>query len=336
MKKIYYYPKVDLKNSGSQNPYILDFEKALSKYHTISNKKINTIGVLDFFKYLFISDIYVFNWIEDISKYKYGKIQVVVFALFLCCTKLFRNKIIWVLHNKYSHFSVKNKWTDFMFKIMMKNSDLIITHSSSGKSFAKENYLKNVHKIKYAMHPVKEPLPLAEKKIKKYDFLLWGTIWPYKGIVQFLQYLKNSGKIDSFKILIVGKCPDKQYKKQLLSYVSDNIVFEEKFYDFNTISEFAAQSKFILFTHAENSVLSSGVLMDSLRMNTKIIGPDFGSFHDLGVDEFIRTYSLYEDIVRIYSEENYMYPKKTKELFNNNNWDQFSSKLDSYIKSLFK
>ncbi len=336
MIKIYFYPKIILKPSDVKNSYITDFEEAIGLHHIVINKEANTKGVLDFFSYIAKTDIYLFNWIEDIPRRKKGKLQVFFFMLFLTLLKMQNKKIIWVLHNKYSHNLSRNRWTDFMFKTMFKNADLILTHSKEGVELGKQKYSKYAHKIKYEIHPVKSIIA-SKNASKKYDFLFWGSIHPYKDIVKFLEFIKTHDSIKDPKILIIGRCFDERYKQLLYESLSANMIFEDKFYEMKEIAEFAAQSKFILFTYGADSVLSSGALMDSLRMNTQIIGPNHGAFKDLSYLPSVHVFDTYEEIIRIYQNSTTDIPINDQELvqfFEENSWSKFAKKIEKHTAEL--
>ena len=332
-EKIYFYPQYEYTIANSPNPYIVDFQKALSVNYIVVNKKSNHKGVLDFFKYIFKTDIFIFNWIEDLPIHKYGKLQVVFFILFLSISKLANKKIIWILHNKYSHFSSKNYWTDFMYFILMKYSNLIFTHSKEGISFGKERYSRYSPKIKFFNHPVRQLL-IKPKKHKEYDFLIWGTIKPYKGVLEFLKFLKENEK-SSFKILIAGKCFDDNYKNQMELFLSTNITFKNEMFTIEEISEMASQCKFILFLQNSVSVLSSGVLMDSIGMGVKIIGPNRGAFRDLSALSFINVYNSYEDIFllleKLVNEDSSVNITELNEFYKKNTWLNFGNSVHAEI-----
>lgn len=301
MCNIYIYPKIAL----DDNPYIKDLEDSLSVYYKIINKYYTGIGVLDLFTNLIKTDAYFFNWIEDLAMKRYGKIQVVVFVLFIICAKCFKKKVVWTLHNKYSHYKIRGNWVDFMYNFMLKHSDLIITHSQAGIDLIKEKKPAYAKKIKYLIHPIKSILPSLSHTDCIYDFLIWGDIYPYKGVAEFLKFLNESGNIQLFKILIVGRSLDIHYKNEVNKYLSNNIIHYEEFYEIEEIANFANQAKFTLFTYRPESVLSSGSLMESIRMGSAIIGPDNGSFKDLSSYNFIRTYNTYDEILEIYNNFNY-------------------------------
>lgn len=337
MEKIYFYPQFDYTKARSPNPYIVDFQRALSSHYTIINKKSNYIGVLDFFKYLFKTDIYIFNWIEDLPVYRYGKLQSVFFLFFLMLCKLFNKKIIWVLHNKYSHFLNKNFWTDLLYSVLMAYSDLILTHSKNGIEFGEEYYPKQAHKINYICHPINQLFSQCWESKKKYDFLIWGSISSYKGILEFLQFVGKNRDLYKPRILIVGKCIQENYKNQLKPFLSKDILMIDRYFEMEEITKLANQSRFILFTHKATSVLSSGTLIDSIRMQSRIIGPDMGAFKDLKALSCIETYEKYEDILEINNRyldvEKQIDPNELEKFYKENNWEEFSNKIHELLKN---
>jgi beta-1,4-mannosyltransferase len=333
MTTIYLYPKV----FPSENPYIDDLEHSLSANFKIINKKTNQNGVLDLFKYFLRTDVYYFNWIESLPSRRYGKIQIIVFVLFLILAKWLNKKIVWTLHNKYTHDKTNNSWVDYMYKVMMERSDLIITHSRSGIDFVEEKYSASAKKIIYFIHPVKTVFPLLYNKEYSYDFFIWGTIWPYKGVVEFLRFLKESEKINPFKILIVGRCINNQIRTELDKYLMANITYNDEYYSIEEIAGFSNQAKFTLFTYKSESVLSSGSLMDSIRMRSIIIGPDIGAFRDLSSYDFIKTYSTYSEIIEIYHKYEHTRDSMLIEIEKfclENSWDSFGEKLNNALSQI--
>ena len=115
---------------------------------------------------------------------------------------------------------------------MIRHSDLIITHSHDGLEFVGKFFPVHQSKIKYIVHPTDELLEYNIEPEKEYDILIWGTIHPYKGVVEFLDYLKESDKLNSYKILISGICPHKDLREKLDGYLKDNKLTNEfKYFD---------------------------------------------------------------------------------------------------------
>ena len=330
MFHIYLHPKYDTSTASAPNPYIVNFEGSLAKEHIIVNKSLNNKGVLDFFKYVFKADLFVFSWIENLSSRKHGKLQIIVFQIFLLIARLTGKRIVWVLHNKYTHGIIKNRWTDFMFRVMMRNSDFILTHSNSGVDFVKDNFPMHLSKVRYIVHPVKRVFLNNNREEEKYDFLIWGVILPYKGILQFLMYVNDSSEMRSLRILIVGKCIDNEYKAKINEYLSENIIHLDRYYEIEEIAGFAKQAKFILFTYNSGSTLSSGSLMDSIGMGSVIIGPDTGAFRDLSAYGFVKTFKSYSEIIDIYKsydKSRYSLKSEIDSFCQENSWEHFGEKL---------
>lgn len=332
MKRIYMYPKNDYETLESPNPYVLNVEKSLSEKHRIINEKPNTSGVFEFFTYLFKSDVYFFNWIEDVSVKRYGKIQAILFPVFLVVARVFQRKIIWVLHNLYSHEKRNRSWTRFGFKLMIRHSDLIITHSKEGVEFVRKNFPRQQSKVKYIIHPVDELLISDIRVEKKYDILIWGTIHPYKGVIEFLDYVLESEELKKHKILISGICPHDNLKMKLISRLNERIEHRDGFFDIEEIAEMTNQSRYTLFTYNSSSILSSGSLMDSIRMGAMIIGPDKGAFRDLKANCFIKSYKNYEELKHIIEEITDKEEERLSEIKKfclENSWIRFGKKLFS-------
>jgi hypothetical protein len=283
--------------------------------------------------------VYVLNWIEDLPLYRYGKLQVLIFsAFFIPLTRWFDKKIVWVLHNKYSHSIQRNFWTNWMFTLMMKNANLILTHSQEGIEFGREKYPRYAHKIKYHMIPLAPLFPASAPVEKQYDLFIWGTIQPYKGVLEFVQFLNASGNPEQIKVLIIGRCFDVQYKQQLQENLNEQVIFDDSFYEMEAILRFAQQSKYILFTYKPNSVLSSSALMDAIRMRTRIIGPHFGAFKDLQGWGLVKTYTQYEDILRLVQEHQPLSAEdhaKIDNFYQCHNWEQFAETLKTDLSELF-
>ncbi len=338
MKNIYFYPKLNFKILNPPNPYIYNLEKALSKNYNIINKKFNKIGILDFFKYFFKTDIFFFNWIEDITLRKHGKAQLIIFIFFVYLSKLFKKKIVWILHNQYSHGALKNGWTDFMYRFLLKHSNLIITHSKAGVEFIKQSNVSYCNKTSYLIHPLQEISAIIPPAKKNYDFFIWGVITPYKGILEFLKFVKDSEEFSHFKILIVGKCVDKEYKSEINKCLTNNIIYHDEFYEFQEILDFAHSSNFTLFTYQSKSVLSSGALMDAIRMRSVIIGPNKGAFKDLSENNFILIYNNFGEIPQIYNNAlPYInsFNKDMEDFCKENSWEIFADKINPVLGQMF-
>lgn len=332
---LYLYPKV----LSSENPYINDLENAISPFYNVVNKEPNNIGVLNIFKYLFGTKIFYLNWIENIPVRKFGKIQYVAFLIFLYISRKMNKLIIWTLHNKMSHETKNLPLTNSLYRIMFRYADIIITHSRTGIAYAKKYFPDYAWKISYIVHPVKHIFSPPNHPNWDYDLIIWGTIWPYKGIVEFLEFIYNNDKYQRYKILIVGQCVDELYKVKIKKYLTNNIVFLDEFFELNKIAQFVSKSRFVLFTYLPESILSSASLMDSIGMGSFVIGPDVGAFNDLKDLNFVYTYHSYDEVFQILETVEINSKDVSKEIMEfcrQNVWKEVGIKLDNIISAKLK
>ncbi|WP_163378134.1 glycosyltransferase family 4 protein [Cyclobacterium sp. SYSU L10401] len=332
MAAIFLYPKID-KMIGSPNPYILNFQDALSKNHRVVNARSPNRGILNFFLFFFSADTFILNWPETLPEKKFGNIQQGLFRVFLWLKKTFKKKIIWVLHNKGSHHKGENSTTRQMFDMLMVHSDFIITHSHAGDEFVGEVYPEHRHKVHVIPHPIKGLLGKGRyhPENKKYDFLIWGSVFRYKGIDRFLQFCHSSSALKKAKILIVGKCKDLDYKQEILSILPENAEFRDELLSLEEIAVFADQSRFTLFTYNSKTVISSGSLIDAIRMGAVVVGPDHGAFKDLKKYDFMRTFGDFEDIPRMmegFNEDGKKIERDRLLFMKENTWENFVNKLE--------
>ena len=224
---------------------------------------------------------------------------------------------------------------DFMYNVMFKHSDIILTHSRSGIEFAEEKYPSFAEKITYFVHPVKYLFNIPPKQKRIYDIFIWGTIWPYKGVIEFLEFLKASGQTH-LKVLIAGRCINEKVQSMLENNLTDNTDYLNNFFEIGEIAKLANKARFTLFTYNTESVLSSGSLMDSVGMRSVIIGPDAGAFKDLSLYGFVYTYKTFDNIIEILKDHRSDFSTHLIEIeafCNNNSWELFGEKLCSLLHS---
>lgn len=338
MKKAYIYPlSSKAEKLGLYNPYVDDLVQSLGKYICFTNIDNPTnIGILDIFKYLGKIDYVFFNWIEVLPDKKGGKIQTLFLVFLLSLFKLFRIKIVWTMHNKLAHSLTNVYWKKLIFNKMLIYSDVIMTHSSEGIEYGEDMLKGAKYKIFYYPHPVKDRR-LDKQDIKEYDILIWGTISPFKGIDKFLDYIYQNGLQNMYKILIIGKSRFEDYRKKLIKYKSNNILIKNEFIEDKLLQELIAKSKLVLFTYSQRSVLSSGVLMDSLGYGANIIGSDTGAFGDLAQEGIINTFTDFPEMFKKIDEQldgksEINNNKKLEDFLFNNSWDKYAINILKLLK----
>lgn len=336
-KKIYIYPLSSKdENLGLFNPYIDDLINSFSKFYEFVNKdRPSNFGIFDLLKYLGKTDYILFNWIEKLPTNRGGIIQTFFLYLIISFTKLLGTKIIWIMHNKISHSDEHIYLKRKIFRLMLKKADVIITHSSEGINYAKEILPGSEIKVHYFPHPVKNRRDSRKHKFN-YDILIWGTISPYKGIDKYLSFLKQNNLENKYKTYIVGKSTSDEYFHKLTGLSDNNITIENRFISDEDLQLLISESRIVLFTYSKSSILSSGVLMDSLGFGANVIGPDVGAFADLDREGILKTYSNFEEIIPIINKqiektESERDDKKLIEFIKENSWDKLAEKTTKII-----
>ncbi len=337
MKRAYIYPvSARDKNLGLYNPYLDDFIDSTGKYVVYVNKDDpSKLGVFNILKYLFKIDYIFFNWIEKVPEFKGGTIQSYFVLYLLRMSKMLRIRVVWTMHNKLSHSTDHIGLKRKIFRSLLKNADLIITHSSEGIKFGDEMVKGSANKIFYLPHPVKDRR-IDSPGPKEIDILIWGTIAPYKGIDNFLDFLYQKKLEHKFRIHIVGKITDPTYAEKLKKYGNQQITIENAFIEDDILQDLISKSTLILFTYSKSSILSSGALMDSLGYGTPILGPEVGAFADLAKAGVLDTYSNFDELTkkidfRLNNTNEVQKIQQIDEFLNDNSWEKFAYHLSEKL-----
>src|SRR5450432_1517111 len=284
----YVYPNVAKNKMGSSNPYIENLKKTLANNDFIVDQSVGKNAFLDFLFKGFRANVLVLNWIENLPSRRFGVVSSLIFIPYIFLMKTRNVKIIWIKHNKVAHdkyFFWLKKWLQNILSFAL---DQIIEHSydsdlTNGRKAAFIHHPANVQ-----IHDILTPLPDVKPEI---DLLIWGTIWPYKGVREFLEFAKNDEGLRKLKIHIIGRSADKGYWNEIAKHKGGNIEMHNEYLQLDVLKELFNNSRFILFTYRKETIMSSGALIDSLIACKKIIAPNCGAFGDIARShEFVIPY----------------------------------------------
>lgn len=325
--KISIYPSYR-KNKKVGNPFINNLYDNLAEVADV--QYVYGKNQQGLFHNLFKSKVYIMNWPENVIFDRFGFLQIFVFLAFLYILLLRRVKFVWFFHNITPHEG-HNMYSRYIYGFMMRHSSLVVSLSKKGAEYLQG---KTKATIKYYPHPFKAEMRKPFIEQKKWDFYIWGGINKYKGIVEFLTYLKESGNHDKYKILITGKCNDDAYDRQIRELLLPNIEYQNGYIDNDVLVRNMDSSRYVLFTYLANSVSSSGALMDSLEYGATVIGPHAGAFADSQEEGVCYTYKDYADILNIADGNNVIASSKVADYIHQNTWKEFSENLYNDIKSI--
>jgi glycosyltransferase involved in cell wall biosynthesis len=337
LKIAYIYPITSRFKEKRYNPYIDDFIYSFSNDFEFVNKESPShIGIFDICKYLGKIDVIFLHWIENLPDKKGGILQSLFFIFIIVYARITNISIVWTMHNKLSHNTDYLFYKKILFKFLIKWSDVVLTHSSEGISFADKLIRGTSKKIYFNHHPVKEFRSVAGSD-RIYDLFLWGSIAPYKGIDDFVEFISTHENMLNIKILIAGKFYSMKFRNKIESFKIPNLTIIDKFISNEELIEYSSQSKFTLFPYRQDSVLSSGALMESISMKSLIIGPKYGAFKDLGNDGIIFTYDTFDDIIGYLKGYNDidvgLINRKIDEFITNNTWKIYSKKVNYILNT---
>lgn len=316
-----------------KNPYINNFMNAFEgRIEFVNRNSTSAFGLFDILKYIHKIDIFFLNWPEDILEKRGGILQMFFYVFLIHYLKFIKVKVFLTFHNKESHIKNKTWLKNFIRNFTARKSDYIIAHAREGVSMVERLFKPGNPNIRFFHHPVLPAINLMIPDRKKYDILIWGTVTPYKGIDQFLKFIQDE-KLDHLKILIAGKISGKAYRSKILSYRSQQIEIMDIFISVQQLEDLIAQSRAVLFTYLEYSILSSGALMDTLRYAPLVIGPNYGAFKDLYDEGLIRVYDDYAHLKTLLNDlDTQPDRKRIEEFIASHSWSDFGAAVYNFIK----
>jgi beta-1,4-mannosyltransferase len=328
-KNIYVYPITPFVFQKGANNYILKLIDILNKEFTVINKQTR-LGIFDMLLKLPKCNIIYFNWIADIADKRFGYIQIPVLFFILVCCKILNIQIAWFVHNDISH--TRKHWfaKKVIRRMMMIFSDVTFTHSNE------LSLIKKMPEIKVFEHPVDEMPFIENVSVPSYDVLIWGSVSPYKGVREFTEFNFASHKMHSQKILIAGKFASEEFYNTIAGYKEDNLELINKVIEENELMDLFAKSRYIVFCYRSASVLSSAALCKTLSYGKTIVGPNIGSFKELGKKGLIYTYDTLDELADLLEElktnQRYIDQHHIKNYIQNTSWSGFRDFLVKNLK----
>lgn len=324
---VYVYPNISRNLMGSNNPYIDHLKKALDENGFKVDLSATTNAFHDFLRKGFRADLVIFNWLENLPLRRLGLLQTIIAMGYLCVLKVRGIKIVWIKHNKTSH---SEKWfviSRLIQRILNRYADHIVTHSL-------DIDLTDTSKLMYLPHPSNigsEAVLLPDESEEPIiDLLIWGSLLPYKGVLEFLQFVENDACLRQLKIHVAGKCAP-EYLEQLKRFSNSNVTLDNQFIREEDLVKLFRKTRFILFTYKKKSVMSSGVLIDSLAACRKIIAPDCGAFSDMAQQHnFVHVYNDFSEIASFFRDHYREYKLSYKEVctfVTENSWYNMGAKI---------
>lgn len=332
--KVTVYPHSINRGDIRTNPYINDFIHALKQNGVSIANPPHKNPLFSLLPMKTDSDAYIFHWLENVPDYKYGLLQTIAAIWLIARIKLKHKKLVWFLHNKQPHLAKHKYLKNLLIGLLLRKADLIVTHATEGIETVKKLYPAAVSRVIFLHHPTKNRLgddnltPVPPET----DLLIWGNISRYKGVPEFMRFATE--KQLPLQTKIIGKCSSNDLYEELAPYTGKRIVLENRSITFEELKKEIETSRFVLIPYAAESILSSGILMDSLSFGAKVIGPNVGSFRDYAEEKLLKVYTFdtFEDILAIVRNENEaIHIENYRSFLNNHSWEKF---MQQFCQSL--
>lgn len=337
MIKITMFPYLLPPKEGRENPYIRDFVSSLnsSGEAQVVNKphKNPLLSILSPRRW---GDVVIFNWFESIPDFKYGLLQSCAAVTYLAALKIAGVKIVWMVHNRVPHASGRRWLKKSLMWLMAHGATRIVTHARDGLAVVRSLCPAAVGRTTFLHHPTKDRLDWGRRAgVEKYDLLVWGQIARYKGVLDFIQFMHDR-QITHITVCIVGRCASAGLRDEIRAKLLPNMTLIDESPSFEALGRYVAQARFVLAPYRPESILSSGMLMDSLSFGAKVIGPDTGSFKDYAAEPRLKvyTYRTFGDIPAIVERYGDIPADREsyKDFLEKQNWTNFTKELIAWLK----
>lgn len=335
--KVTIYPR-NLDNGSTQvNPYIKDFVSALEQEGIVVANPPHKNPLFSLIGRKTDSDAYIFHWLENVPDYKYGMLQTLAALWLLITIKFNRKRIIWFLHNKQPHVA-RHQWAKkLLTHLLISKSDLIVTHATEGVAVIRNRCRDAESKTLFLHHPTKNRMPAqaANAQTTDTDLLIWGNISRYKGVAEFIRFANEHSL--KLKIKVIGKCSSADLFEELKQQANPYISIENRSIRFDELSKEIQKTRYVLVPYATESVLSSGILMDSLSFGARVIGPNIGSFRDYANEPLlcVHTFDSFSEIAPIANHATrHANPDDYRLFLEKHSWKEFGKAFHYQLQKL--
>lgn len=324
MKKLFFLPQYA--KGQASNPYCDNFINSIkADFEIIPKPQKRLPRGLELLLGSVKADVYVLNWVESISFLRGGSLQALMALLAIRIIVLRKKKIVWIFHNIHPHEG-ENFWSKHTKMVLFKQSSIIITHSGQAARYAKEFAKKSVI---FKPHPI-GIVSFQEWKglVRDCEFFIWGDVYSYKGVVEFVNAAKKNKVTD--RILIVGNAMNKEIEQQLSDNLPENIIYENRRPSYSEVNAQSKKARYVVFPYVGESISSSGVLMDTLQMGGVPVGPNKGAFADLAEQGLCLTYENIDQVFML-TKKNETIHGDINKFINDNTWDAFGKWFISIV-----
>lgn len=276
-----------------ENPYQSNLDLGLAEcgYQVVKQPRLRVLAALK----ENLSVIHL-HWLPQFGRSVSGTFKLYLFSVRLLLLRLCGIRIIWTLHNLYSHESLSKGNERLSVRLVAKVAHRIIIHSPKAKPLFEQEFSTEfsdklvciphgtyvgVYDNTISRQSAREQLGYSNETV----FLFLGNIRPYKGVELLIEAFSQIPE-KNIRLLIVGKPIDDKLKSKLTAAAEADgrvrLVFE--FVPDDEIQLYFNASDVVVFPYKE--VLTSGAVILAMSFAKACIVGDVGcmreSLHENG------------------------------------------------------
>ncbi|MBD3211019.1 MAG: glycosyltransferase [Candidatus Lokiarchaeota archaeon] len=235
------------------------------------------------------------HWINSFTNFSRKPIKTIigtlVFIIDILIAKIFlKTKIIWTIHNLYSHEFFYPKLEHIVRKNFARISDYLVVHCKKAKSIIAQEFKINQKKIEVIPHgnyiknypnniSMKDSRELLNINQNDFIFLHFGRIRPHKNVelvIKSFEEIQYSG----VKLMIVGNPLRSNYSKIYnLVENKENIFNRLEFIPDDEVQIYMNAADIIILSYKK--ILTSGEALLAMSFNKPLIAPYLGCLVDV-------------------------------------------------------
>lgn len=221
------------------------------------------------------------------------------FILYLMCfidiflVKLSGTKIVWTVHNKFTHSLKDIFWEKRIRRMLVLCSDLVIFHSASAVRCVKDSYglkvFSNHSIIPHGHYIDVYPNDIERNRsreilgigINSTVFLYFGSIKSYKGVTNLVNIFRNNHRLSNTILLIAGNPVSLELSDEILRLSSGtpNIMVNLKFIPREKVQIYMNAADICIFPFQD--ILTSGSVILAMSFGKAVVVPQKGCLSDL-------------------------------------------------------
>jgi beta-1,4-mannosyltransferase len=328
-RRIFLYPQTPFGHTEGANDYMDRLRALLDQPFRVINKPTR-LGLIDLLRRLPQTDIVYLNWIEDLADKRFGYVQLALLLPLLLICRLCGKQVVWFVHNNVSHSPRHWRAKRYTVLLMKQFAHTVLAHAEEASRVSAGRA------VAVCDHPAPGFTPLPPDEAS-WDLLIWGSVSPYKGVLEFVRLHAAHPELRGLKVLVAGKFSSAELFEAALAAAHPNLTLRNEMIPERELPRLLAQSRYVLFAYQAASVLGSAALSRTLAFGKTVIGPDCGAFRSLAARGLLYSYRNDEDLIALLSQlqaaPRFVEEAALRHYTGENSWSHFGVFLQAQLEA---